>query len=263
MHRLDIILLAFFIMMSFSTFEKSLASENIMITLSNDRERIIYDGKWTDVGEWKRTSLNEIDYDDDIMVILRTAHQGDFLYVFIDPIYDNTLDRDQDEATLCIDGKNEKNKLPDQNDFCFTAKLDNKEGTMSQGNIVEQNNFQTIPNQDGFIGISSVSDENDRYEPRLHPSYEFRIPINLFGRSDNYGFFLSVYDASSNSFYNWPKNITRTDIQTIPTPAEWGDLVSPDKSLPEFDLPLLILLPSLILVIYLTRSRINYEKNSK
>lgn len=248
-----------------TNFRESFAVDQIFITISDDRDAVIYDGKWTNTYEWKRTSLDTITYDGGRIVILRTAHQGNFLYIFVDAINDFTLDNDKDNATVCIDGDNKKTELADKNDFCFTATLGQKNSVVSQGEIESNahDNFQTIPNQDGFIGISSVSDENDRYEPRRHPSYEFRIPINLFGRSDNYGFFLSVYDASSNSFYNWPKNITRTDIQTIPTPAEWGNLVSPDKSLPEFDLPLLILLPSLILVIYLTRSRINYEKNSK
>ncbi|MBI5697153.1 MAG: hypothetical protein HZC29_01340, partial [Thaumarchaeota archaeon] len=46
-----------------------------------------------------------------------------------------------------------------------------------------------------------------------------------------------------------------TRAAEVPSPQLWGDLISPDKSLPEFDLPLLVLLPSLVLVFYLTRTR--------
>jgi len=71
----------------------------------------------------------------------------------------------------------------------------------------------------------------------------------LLERSDNYGFYLSVYDASLDKFYSWPENSRNTS--DIPPPSEWGDIISPDKSLPELNLPILvftILIFSIILV---------------
>ncbi|MEM2160530.1 MAG: hypothetical protein QXN55_06225 [Candidatus Nitrosotenuis sp.] len=233
------------------TYQESFGSNQIFISISSDRDAIIYDGKWTSTEEWERTSLDTIPYDDGKTVILRTAHQGNFLYVFVDAVEDFTLDYDNDNAVICIDGNNDK-KTIDKNDFCFTATLGKGNGTILQG----QNNssLQVIQNHADFIGKSSASDQNDRYTAKPHPSYEFRIPIELFGRSDKYGFFFSMYDSSAKKFYNWPTNATRNNVD-IPSPQLWGELISPDKSLPEFDLPLLVLLPSLVLVFYFTRTK--------
>ena len=88
-----------------------------------------------------------------------------------------------------------------------------------------------------------------------HANYEFKIPIELFERSDNYGFFLSVYDASLDRFYSWPQNNTRENLSDIPPTSQWGDIVSPDKSLPEYPLPILVL-SILILTILILQSKL-------
>ncbi len=241
----------------FSGYKESFGLDQILITISNDRDAITYDGKWTDTYEWKRTSLDTIPYDDGRLVILRTAHQGNFLYVFVDAINDFTLDNGKDNAVVCIDGNNTKSELTDKNDFCFTATLGQNSGAVLQGgdNSSAAKNFQNIINATDFIGTSSVSDQNDRYTTTKHPSYEFRMPIELFGRSDKYGFFLSAYDASAKKFYNWPTNVARADLSSIPPPLYWGELVSPDKSLPEFNTPVVVFVSSIIIIIYLARAQ--------
>jgi hypothetical protein len=100
--------------------------------------------------------------------------------------------------------------------------------------------MQKISNPENFISISSTSDEIDRYSKIPHPSYEFKIPIELLERSDNYGFYLSVYDASLDRFYSWPENSTRENSSEFPSPSKWGTIISPDKSLPEMNLPILV-----------------------
>lgn len=253
--------LVLFIMLGFLAalnHNESFGSEQIFITISSDRDAIIYDGKWTNVMEWERTSLDTISYEDGKIIILRTAHQGDFLYIFVDAINDFTLDIEQDSTTICVDGNNTKSKFTDKNDFCFTAILD-KDSIVLQGtDDLSTSDFKQIENPSGFIGISSISDQNDRYITRLHPGYEFKIPIELFGRSDKYGFFLSTYDASIEKSYNWPTNITIANSSSIPPPLYWGELVSPDKSLPEFNMPVIIFISSMVLMIYLIRNRIQY-----
>lgn len=102
--------------------------------------------------------------------------------------------------------------------------------------------MKQIDNHENFIAISTISDSNDRYSDILHPSYEFRVSIDLLDRSDNYGFYLSVYDSSLEKFYSWPENSTQTNLSDFPTPSEWGDIVSPDKSLPEINFPVMILI---------------------
>ncbi len=227
-------------------------SDPILITQSTGIHNVIFDGKWTNEIEWKTSSHNLFTYDDKMIIHLRTAHQENFIYVFVDPVSDTTLDDKMDEATICFDGNNNKNKIPDTDDFCFSVLLNQQQGIIKQG--LSNGNYDIIDTIE-FIAISSVSDENDRYTKTPHPSYEFKIPIDLLGRSDNYGFYLSVYDASLDKFYSWPENSTRYTSFDIPPPSKWGDIISPDKSLPELNLPIMIF-TVLIFTIILLQSKI-------
>jgi len=241
-------------LMIFVSFENTFAtSEPILITMAPTMENVIFDGKWTNYSEWKQSSHNPYTFDDgEITIHLRTAHFGDYIYVFVDPVNDLTLDEKMDEATICLDGKNNKNEIHDTNDFCFSVLLGNNEGTVFQGITTDESttSMQKIPNPSDFIAISSVSDENDRYTKTPHPSYEFKIPIELLERSDNYGFYVSVYDASLDKFYSWPENSTRENFSNIPPPSKWGDIISPDKSLPELNFPLIVLMISILTIIF-------------
>lgn len=233
------------------SFDESFAiPEPILITQSTGLHNVIFDGKWTHETEWKQSSHNLLSYDD-IVIHLRTAHQENFIYVFVDPISDLTLDENLDETTVCFDAENNKNKIPDNNDYCFSVTLNQEQGILQQG--ISDGNYDLV-NDVEFIAISSVSDENDRYSKIPHPSYEFRIPIDLLERSDNYGFYVSVYDASSDKYYSWPKNITR-DNTKIPSPSNWGDIISPDKSLPEMHLPFLVFTVLIFTIILLQSKR--------
>jgi len=232
------------------------STEPILITISPDMEKIIFDGKWTFFTEWKESSLTKVSFDDK-QIILRTAHFENFIYVFVDSINDYTLDKGMDKATICFDGQNNKSKISDKNDYCFSSTLGYKQGIVFQGGSFSavSGNFQKISNPDGFIAISSVSDENDRYTKIPHPSYEFKIPIDLIQRSNNYGFYLSVYDAGSDTFYNFPKETIRENLLKIPSPSLWGDIISPDKSLPELNLPIIVF-TILIFTIILVQSKV-------
>lgn len=228
-------------------------SNAIFISISDNMNKVIFDGKWTTPTEWKRSAWSELKFDDST-IQLRVAHQENFVYVFVDSVDDNTADAN-DNASICIDSKNNKSTFADDDDFCFKAKRGMLAGETYQGNNSESNpGFTLIANMAGFASAGGTSDENDRYIASPHTGYEFKIPTDMIGRSDNYGFFVSVFDESKQKYYDWPANATR-NTEEIPSPQLWGDLISPDKSLPEFDLPLLVLLPSLVLVFYLTRIR--------
>ena len=237
------------ILTSTSQYAYSSSNEPILITSSLSMDKVIFDGKWTFFTEWKDSSLNEFS-NDEIKIILRSAHQDNFIYFYIDTISDFTLNKGLDEAIICLDGQNNKNKILDENDYCFSAILENNEGIVFQGNT-ETGNFEKIPNPENFIGLSSISDENNRYNKIPHVSYEFKIPINLIQRSDNYGFYLSVYDADSDVRISWPNNSHIEKSSKITSPNNWGDIVSPDKSLPELNLPLIVLMISILSIILL------------
>ena len=238
-------------------------TEPILITVSSDMDKVIFDGKWTTPSEWKSSSLNEFKYDNKMKIVLRSAHLDDFIYFYVDVLGDFTSNKGIDKATVCIDGENNKSIISDKNDFCFSATLGNKQGVVFQGGSINTitGNFQKIPNPENFIGLSSMSDENNRYNKIPHTGYEFKIPIELIERSDNYGFYLSVYDADSNMFYTWPEESTRKNFFKIPSPETWGEIISPDKSLPELNLPFVIFIISILGVILIPFTTKNLIQN--
>jgi hypothetical protein len=214
--------------------------------------KVTFDGKWSFQTEWKQSSLNEYDYDNSqTTVILRTAHQDDFVYVFIDAISDITIDKEADKAVICFDTNNDKIPIPDQDDYCFLTTLDSKSQIVYQGDPSAKDYFKEIPAPQDYIGLSIMSDNNDRYSSVPHASYEFKIPTDIIGRKSIYGFYFAVYDANLKKVYTYPTDIT-TD-QMFTSPKSWGEIYSPDKSLPEFELPLLTLLPALGLVFYFSK----------
>ncbi len=227
--------------------------EPILITNSNSMNEVVIDGKWTNEIEWKQSSWDKVQSSDGTLHI-RSAHQGNYIYILLDAVYDQTIDHISDRALICIDGKNDKTIISNSNDYCFFTSLDGKQSFVYQGgsSIALNNYFKKIPNNEGFVGVGSKSDHNDKYNKIPHTSYEFKIPISLFERSDNYGFYIYVYDSSTKKYFSWPANIIPEDPFDIPSPSKWGELISPDKSIPEFNFPLLVIIPALFLVIYFT-----------
>jgi hypothetical protein len=196
-------------------------------------DKIIFDGRWTDEYEWKESSYNKIDFDDNTNIILRSAHQGNFIYVQINAKTDFILDKGSDNAIVCFDTKNDKTILAQKDDYCFSTTLNGKNSFTYQGGspFALSGNFEKIPNHKGFVAIGSTSGKYDRYSIYQHPVYEFKIPLDVLGRSDNYGFYFSTFNANSYNTYSWPPQIQTKNFMTIPSPSQWGDLISPDKSL--------------------------------
>ena len=217
--------------------------KNILITKSNSLKEINFDGKWTFYNEWKQTSWNPIKSDENTVFHLRTAHQGNFIYILIDAISDTNVNIGSDKATVCIDSKNNKSEFFDNDDYCFIVQLEERNFIdvllNKQDNFVMQGNLQSKSFEElekikvkDFIGIGTMSDKEDKYSGIPHASYEFKIPIELLGRSDSYGFYVNVFDASSNVVYSWPEDIQLESFD-IPSSSLWGNLISPDKSLLE------------------------------
>lgn len=250
-----IIVLLFFAIFLFSI-DNVYATDQIMITKSFTMDQVVFDGKWSFYTEWKQSSWNDLSYSDGTQIHLRTAHQGDFIYVFMDDVESTQWSNGGDRATVCFDSDNSKNVNADSNDYCFVTTLSESTPITLQGGspLVSVSNFRTITNPNGFIGIAAISDENDRYTKVPHPSYEFKIPTSLIGRSSDYGFYVSIYHSQSSKIYSWPQNASVLSSLEIPSPDKWGELISPDKSIPEFPIPLLILISSMFLMIYFSRN---------
>jgi len=234
-----------FILVIFSfTFSSAFAENIIPITKSPGVESIVFDGKWTNELEWKPTGLYTLTTETD-QIFLRTAHYGDFVYAMIDVVPDITPDQN-DFAVICFDTKNDRSEKPDSNDFCFYSFIDEKIGQTFHGN---DSDFTKIENHQDFISIGAESDHNDRYSSISHASYEFKIPTDQIGRSNIYGFHFLIHDGQT--IYSWPSD------SKITSPPTWGVLISPDKSLPEFNFAIVILVLSIVAVIVLTKNYSN------
>lgn len=234
------------------------ASEPIMITVSTTMDKVIFDGKWTFYTEWKQSSLNTISFSDGTLVQLRSAHQGNFIYILIDEVSKTRFNKHGDMAMICFDKNNSKSITPNENDYCFGLSFDSKNPfTLRGGSPLEETGHYTkIPNSNGLIGVSGVSDENDRYTSVPHANYEFRIPTDTIGRSDDYGFYLGLYDKNTNQVYYWPQETITNAPFKISPPADWGEIISPDKTLPEFPWPFFVMILSFSLIIFYTRRQV-------
>lgn len=253
--------MAFIILLLFN--EQVYSVTPLLITFSSEMDKVVFDGKWSYTKEWKTSSLETLSYNDGMIIQLRYAHQDDFIYILVDAISDIHIDKGADRAMVCFDGYNDKTLKANEDDFCFSIVINRNNPVILQGgSLVGFNgNFKRIPNTFEAVGIGSVSDENDRYNKTPHASYEFKIPTKLIGRSSAYGFYLSVYDDSSRTAYSWPHGMENEYSFRIPSPSTWGELISLDKSLPEFNWPTLLLIPVIIFVVFLTRFKtMNSEK---
>ena len=233
------------------------ADDQVLITKASTLNHVIFDGKWTFYTEWKESSLNDLVYNDTTRIELRSAHQDNYLYFMIDALTLTNYNENADRAIICLDANNTKMQMPDSNTYCFIAVLGGKNSFVLQGGspLELTNHYKVIPSPDGFVAVGGISDQNDRYTPTPHATYEFRIPINLVGSSDIYGIYVEVYDSKSNMVYSYPRDLGQISPLMIPDPNQWGVMISPDKSLPEFPLPVAILPIALLVAIYFTRSR--------
>lgn len=243
-----------------SNFGSAFGTDKILISKSTSMDKVIFDGKWTFYTEWKLSSWNELTYPDGTMLELRTAHQGNFIYIFIDDIKTTQWEKKTDRATVCLDKDDDKNAT-DANDYCFVNVLSGNQPVTLQGGspLALTDYFARIPNPQGFAAAAGISDRNDRYTAVAHPGYEFRIPTDLVGRSPDYGFYVGVYHASTNKVYSWPKDAAAKVPLGIPSPSKWGELVSPDASLPEFQWPAIPMLLALVPVVWFTRKRMSLK----
>jgi len=198
-----------------------------------DMENIQIDGEWTYRSEWKPTSFDKFSYDKEDAIVLRTAHQDKFFYVFIDHLADFTNDHIADRAIVCFDGY-DTSSIADESDWCYAVSRGSSNGHTLQGGspIYQTSHFNLVKNHPDFVAHGGTSGENDRYVVPPHAAYEFRIPIEQIGFQDEYGFFIQVFDG--NDVKTYPKEFSGKFPQKIPSPAKWGKLISPDHSISDW-----------------------------
>ena len=209
------------------------ADEPIKTAYSGSLHYVQFDGEWTFGSEWKTSSYDKFWYDKEA-IILRTAHEDKFFYVFIDYLTDFTNDHIADRAIVCFDGYG-TSSAADESDWCYAVSRGSGNGHTLQGGspIYQTSHFNLVKNHPDFVAHGGTSGENDRYVSIPHASYEFRIPIEQIGFQDEYGFFVQVYDG--NDVKTYPKEFSGKFPQKIPSPVKWGKIVSPDHSISNYD----------------------------
>ena len=210
------------------------ADEPIKTVYSGSLHNVQFDGEWTFGSEWKNSSYAKFEYDQTDAIILRTAHENKFFYVFIDYLTDFTYDHIADRAIVCFDG-HDTSSAADESDWCYAVSRGSGNGHTLQGGspIYQTSHFNLVKNHPDFVAHGGTSGENDRYVSIPHAAYEFRIPIEQIGFQDEYGFFIQVYDG--NDVKTYPKEFSGKFPQKIPSPVKWGKIVSPDHSISKYD----------------------------
>ena len=64
---------------------------------------------------------------------------------------------------------------------------------------------------------------------KFHMPHMSKIPIEQIGFEDEYGFFMQVFDG--NDVMTYPIEHSGKYPQKIPSPEQWGLMISPDHSI--------------------------------
>jgi len=237
------------------------AQPQIFTTLRGGVDSIVWDGKWTFLQEWKPTSEDILQFNDGSELSVKTGHDRENLYVFLDFVTEHQFKKFSDYGVICMVANKTTESSPQKDDYCFLVALGSHNPLTFQGGgyLASTNYFMKIENDHDLIAVGGVSDEHDRYSSIPHVSYEFKIPIKVVGRSDVYGFYAATYDAQTGNSYSWPQNVTNDSFPVVPPPSKWGELISPDKSLPEFPYPLIMMLLATITIIYVSKRHICFD----
>ncbi len=213
-------------------------AEELLITLTDSE--IILDGKWTNSHEWKKSSETIIEQDNMPQFVLRYAHNYESIFLLIDVVSDTTKGNLTDKSLVCFQNGRTENNFSNPI-YCFNITFDGKLETTTTSSEKSDLKFKKIENFENSLAFSGISDQYDRYSKIPHITYEYQIPIDFIGRSDIYNFYASVYDSDTNQTISWPKTSVEPNF-LISNSETWGQMISPDKTIPEFTSPFFILL---------------------
>lgn len=251
----------------FFSFLQTSFSEPIPITVGPTMKDVLFDGKWSFTTEWKQSSLTRVQTDSGQFYI-RSAHWENDIYVLVDVLIDHTP-TNEDFAVLCVNPEPSKNSTNFSQSFCFKTFLNNEAFSFFNSetfSVLKWNNdaksFVEAYYHENIIAMGKTSDENDRYDARPHPTYEFKIPLEPLGRYDRYGFFVGVYDSEKSTSFSSQEDLELDLSVELPSPSSWGEIFSPDKSLPEYPIPILVLGLTVMVVILLSlKNRVLFVTN--
>ena len=234
-------------------FNSSYAEEIFISFTPGFEDIVILDGTWSFQEEWKRSSLDGLNES----IGFKIAHDKQYLFAYLSAVNDQTPSKLSDRGILCIDGNNNKSQKPDSDDYCFIAIMGREQIISLQGGgyNAHQGFYQEIKNHPEIIGIGGISNSFDRFSDTTHNTFEFKIPIEVIGRNNVYGIYYGVFDSNTGKQYGGPNNEYEEKYPFIPSPNVWGTLISPDKSLPEMPVPLLMLSILFFIIIIVNKTK--------
>jgi len=193
------------------------------------------DGAWSTKTEWTDASETKI-VENQLTAYLRAKHDETFLYILVDFISDQGLERSGDLAAVCFDTANNDGDAPLADDYCFyriTRAGEDMDGII-QGNGIGWTILQEAetwdPYDTKFDAAVAYSHMNDPYDNiNKHVIYEFRIPIQDYFLQETMRFYVYVNDAYNNEFIEWPTDAGGKQFKSIvkdvlPSPSNWGNL---------------------------------------
>ena len=217
-----------------STLVTSIAQNDEIVVPKATRPADI-DGMWSTRTEWTDASETVI-MQNNLTAYLRAKYDETFVYILIDFISDQGLERSSDLAIVCFDTKNNGGNAPMSDDYCFyriTRAGDDLDGII-QGNgmewIILQEAETWDPYDEKFDAAVAYSQMNDPYDStNKHVIYEFRIPIESYYLAEMMKFYIYANDAYNDEFVQWPTNAGGKQFRSIvkdvlPAPNKWGSL---------------------------------------
>jgi len=218
-----------------STLGASFGKSDELLIIPKSTKPVQIDGMWSTKTEWTDASETVI-AENSLTAYLRAKYDERFVYILVDFVSDQGLDKSGDLAVTCFDTRSNGDNFPLADDYCFyrvTRTGEDLSGII-QGNgtewVILQEAESWDPYDNKFDAAVAYSQMNDPYDnTNKHVTYEFRIPIDTYGLSETMKFYVYVNDAYNNEFVEWPKNAGGKQLKLIvkdvlPSPNKWSSL---------------------------------------
>jgi hypothetical protein len=201
----------------------SYSFENVFILVSGqDQPNISIDGRQTDISEWSGANRQTVESQDGAPFMLLAVHDSDYLYLRLE--LGDQSEHSTDQAYICFDTDHDGGSF-DEGDYCFYIGMTEKQLKAIQGIGEDSAERWREANPEGAAASSGISEST--YISTPHAFYEFRIPLELVGDSDEFGFYALVIDGNTDKRYDIPS--TGRSSMIVPDPYRWGLMVFLDS----------------------------------
>ena len=187
------------------------SDDYIVVPYSGSRSKI--DGMWSSVQEW--ADGNETIFrKDESFWVLRVKQVYADIYVLVEVVSDRSIDV-RDGVYLGLSKGNASS--PQLGDYLFYLSLGTKALVRTTFVGDGEDWKYSKASIDGFLCMAELSAGDSPYASDLHMTYEFKIPIGLFGAASEFRFYVEVHDGDFT--FRWPENGLKSN------PLSWGCLV--------------------------------------